>query len=212
MAQEKAIEIQGPAGVLEGRLAEAEQTQLGVLMCHPHPLHQGTMNNKVVTTVTRTAASLGLPSLRFNFRGVGASDGQHDHGKGEQEDVLAALDYVLNTLGWEKVIMAGFSFGAGMACLAACRAPEKLAALVLLAPAVHHFDAPNTLPNQFETFVYMGDGDEVVPFDEVDNWASLVIPTPHFRVFADGSHFFHGRLTDLKASLKEDLAPLLEHL
>lgn len=208
MAQEKVITIQGPAGHIEGRWAEAEQTELGVLMCHPHPLHQGTMNNKVVTTVTRTAAGLGLPSLRFNFRGVGGSEGVHDHGKGEQDDVLAALDYVLNTLGWKKVILAGFSFGAGMACLAACRAPDQLAALVLLAPAVHHFDAPNTLPHNFETYVYMGDGDEVVPFDEVENWASLVIPTPHFEVFSDGSHFFHGRLTDLKASLIDDLGPL----
>ncbi|MDK2776256.1 MAG: alpha/beta fold hydrolase [Pseudomonadota bacterium] len=209
MAHEEKIVIQGPAGELEGRWQGAQQTELGVLMCHPHPLFHGTMDNKVVTTVTRTASALGLPAVRFNFRGVGHSEGVHDNGRGEQDDVLAVLDYVQRELGWKKVILAGFSFGAGMACLSACRAPDVLAALVLLAPAVHHFDAPNTLPHEFETFVYMGDADEVVPFDEVESWAARVVPTPHFQVFADGSHFFHGRLTDLKASLSDDLAAVI---
>lgn len=209
MAQEEHIVIDGPAGVLEGRWQAAQQQRLGVLMCHPHPLFHGTMDNKVVTTVTRTAAAMGLPSVRFNFRGVGHSAGSHDNGRGEQEDVLAVLNYVQAQLGWEKVILAGFSFGAGMACLAACREPDAVAALVLLAPAVHHFDAPGQLPYEFDTFVYMGDADEVVPFDEVESWAARVVPTPHFQVFTDGSHFFHGRLTDLKVSLTEDLSPLL---
>ena len=211
MAQEQKITIQGPAGVLDGRWTATEQTRVGLLMCHPHPLFQGTMDNKVVTTVTRTAVAMGLPSLRFNFRGVGASEGQHDHGIGEQDDVLAALAYARDTLGWQRVILAGFSFGAGMACLSACRTPEHLAALVLLAPAVHHFDAPNLLPFEFDTFVYMGDADEVVPFDEVKHWAETVVPTPHFQIFRDGGHFFHGRLTDLKASLQDDLSQVLAH-
>ena len=212
MAQEQNLLIFGPAGPLEARWQAAGQTRLGVLMCHPHPLFHGTMDNKVVTTVTRTLAAQGLPTLRFNFRGVGNSAGQHDHGRGEQDDVLAVLNFARTELGWEQVILAGFSFGAGMACLSACRAPEPLAALVLLAPAVHHFDAPNQLPYEFETFVYMGDADEVVPFEEVQDWAARVVPTPHFSVFRHGSHFFHGRLTDLKASLLDDLAPLLNPL
>lgn len=209
MAQEEKIVIDGPAGALEARVQHAGQTALGVLMCHPHPLFHGTMDNKVVTTVTRTAAGMALPTLRFNFRGVGSSEGHHDNGVGEQDDVLVALNYCLNTLGWKRVILAGFSFGAGMACLASCRQPENIAALVLLAPAVHHFDAPNQLPYEFETYVYMGDADEVVPFDEVENWAERVVPVPHFQVFEQGGHFFHGRLTDLKASLIEDLSPVL---
>lgn len=212
MSQERVVEIQGPAGVLEARSLATDQTEVGLLMCHPHPLFQGTMDNKVVTTVTRTAAGLGLPTLRFNFRGVGKSTGIHDYGKGEQDDVLAALNYAQTHLGWKKVILAGFSFGAGMACLSAVRAPEALAALVLLAPAVHHFDAPNTLPYEFETFVYMGDADEVVPFDEVESWAERVVPTPHFTILKDGSHFFHGRLVDLKGYLSADLEPVIRPL
>lgn len=212
MSQEQVVEIQGPVGVLEARVVAAGQTEVGLLMCHPHPLFQGTMDNKVVTTVTRAAAGLGLPTLRFNFRGVGNSAGTHDYGNGEQDDVLAALNYVQTQLGWKKVILAGFSFGAGMACLSAARAPEALAALVLLAPAVHHFDAPNALPYEFETFVYMGDADEVVPFDEVKDWAERVVPTPHFTILKEGGHFFHGRLVDLKGYLGEDLSPVIRPL
>lgn len=209
MSREENVTIAGPAGVLEGRWHAAAQTGLGLLMCHPHPLFHGTMDNKVVTTVTRTAAAMGLPTLRFNFRGVGHSAGQHDQGVGEQDDVLAALRFARATLGWQRVILAGFSFGAGMACLSACREPEAIVALVLLAPAVHHFDAPAQLPYEFETFVYMGDADEVVPFDEVEDWVKRVVPVPHFSVFRAGGHFFHGRLTDLKATLVEELQPLV---
>ena len=210
MSKEQRLMIDGPAGVLEACWQPGSQTRLGVLMCHPHPLFQGTMDNKVVTTVTRALAANGLPTLRFNFRGVGASAGVHDHGRGEQADVLAVLHYARSVLNWDKIILAGFSFGAGMACLSACREPEHLAALVLLAPAVHHFDAPNQLPYEFETFVYMGDADEVVPFDEVRDWASRVVPAPHVSVFLGGGHFFHGRLTDLKSSLQEDIAPVIQ--
>ena len=186
-----------------------QQHNAGLLMCHPHPLFDGTMHNKVVTTATRTAARLGMSTLRFNFRGVGDSNGEHDHGKGEVQDVLAALSYAREELGWQTIFLGGFSFGAGMACLAACEKPEWLSGLFLVAPAVHHFDAPNTLPYEFETHVYMGDADEVVPFEEVDDWVARVVPQPHWEVFSDGGHFFHGRLTDFQKSLKHDIEALL---
>ena len=83
MQPEKKIQFQGTAGMLEGKHRPAAQTELGLLMCHPHPLFDGTMDNKVVTTVTRAASELGLPTLRFNFRGVGHSAGEHDNGVGE---------------------------------------------------------------------------------------------------------------------------------
>lgn len=192
---------------LEGRVHQ--QSERGFLMCHPHPLFDGTMNNKVVTTATRAAASLGLSTLRFNFRGVGDSPGEHDHGQGEVDDVLAALTFAREQLGWSTIYLGGFSFGAGMACLAACQQPEAVNGLFLVAPAVHHFDAPNALPYEFESHVYMGDADEVVPFGEVDDWVERVVPQPHWHVFSDGGHFFHGRLTDFKQSLIEDLQALL---
>jgi len=203
---EIATRIVTPNGDLEARVDS--QGSDGFLMCHPHPLFDGTMNNKVVTTATRAAASLGLSTLRFNFRGVGDSPGEHDNGKGEVDDVLAALTFAKQELGWNKIYLGGFSFGAGMACLASCQQPELVSGLFLVAPAVHHFDAPNALPYEFESHVYMGDADEVVPFGEVDDWVERVVPQPHWHVFSDGSHFFHGRLTDLKESLQQDLEAL----
>lgn len=218
---EKAVILNGPAGELDIRLGQQadqssnQQTEKsGFIMCHPHPLYSGTMDNKVVTTLIRGAAKLetdsltGLDTIRFNFRGVGNSQGEHDHGKGEQDDLAAVIDYAINHLGWQKVFLAGFSFGAGVACLYAGLNSEKIQGLFLIAPAVHHFDAPATLPFEFESHIYMGDADEVVPFDEVEHWVDLLTPQPHFHIFEDASHFFHGRLVDLRNTFLEDLKSL----
>lgn len=221
---ERAEKLVGPVGNLELRLGQHDDgrdERYGLIMCHPHPLHLGTMDNKVVTTLVRGASRLivekgvgsegvqGLDTLRFNFRGVGQSEGEHDDGKGEQEDLAAVVDYALTELGWQKVFLAGFSFGSGVACLYSARHPEKISGLFLVAPAVHHFDAPSTLPFEFETHVYMGDGDEVVPFDEVEHWVDLLTPQPHWHIFEEASHFFHGRLVDLKSTFLEDLSDLI---
>ncbi len=223
---EKALSIPGPAGELDIRLGQqiasdtdSSSASYGFIMCHPHPLYSGTMDNKVVTTLVRGASKIefdslagmkvsGLETIRFNFRGVGHSQGEHDHGKGEQDDLATVVDYALNELGWQKVFLAGFSFGAGVACLYSCQHAEKVAGMFLIAPAVHHFEAPSTLPFEFESHVYMGDADEVVPFDEVEHWVDLLTPQPHFHIFEDASHFFHGRLVDLRETFLDDLKKL----
>ena len=206
MGVERVVGIPGTAGALDARVMEIEGVNIGLVMCHPHPLFSGTMDNKVVTTAVRAAKGLGLNTLRFNFRGVGDSEGAHDNGVGEQHDVAAVVHYARETLGWETIILAGFSFGAGMACLYGCDHSEMIGGLVLIAPAVHHFDAPTTLPQGIETWILMGDADEVVPFDEVESWVQLVVPQPHWLVFEGAGHFFHGRITDLKSTLTEELA------
>lgn len=211
MQPEHKIQFQGTAGLIEGKHRLAENNQLGLLMCHPHPLFQGSMDNKVVTTATRAAAELGLPTVRFNFRGVGNSQGVHDAGVGEKEDVLTAIAYATQELGWQKVVLAGFSFGSGMACLAACEQPEDINTLILIAPPVHNFDAPNQLAYSFETYVFMGDADEVVSFNEVHDWVRTVVPTPHLQVFEGASHFFHGRLTELKDAIQHALQPAMQN-
>lgn len=210
---EKAHKITGPAGQLDLRVGEyteasAEKLKCGFIMCHPHPLFSGTMDNKVVTTLVRGAAQLGLDTLRFNFRGVGESKGEHDQGVGEQDDLAAVVEYAMKELGWNKIYLAGFSFGSGVACLYATNHPEQIAGLFLVAPAVHHFDAPAMLPFEFETHVYMGDADEVVPFDEVEHWVDLLTPQPHFQIFEETSHFFHGKLVLLKNTVLDDLERL----
>lgn len=179
------------------------------LMCHPHPLFAGTMNNKVVTTAIRCASGLGLSTVRFNFRGVEKSSGEHDNGVGEQDDVAAMLDFCFDKMNAKRVFLGGFSFGAGMACLTACKAPEKISGLFLIAPAVHNFPAPKTLPAHFKSHVYMGSEDEVVPFSDVEAWANSLIPQPDFQVFDKCTHFFHGRLVELKQRLGDDIKHLL---
>jgi alpha/beta superfamily hydrolase len=222
---EKAVTLAGQAGELDvrlgqhqlsGELSAAIATETcGFIMCHPHPLYSGTMDNKVVTTLVRGVSRLALENdqsldtIRFNFRGVGQSEGEHDNGQGEQDDLAAVVDYALNELGWNKVFLAGFSFGAGVACLYAGKHSEKIAGLFLIAPAVHHFDAPATLPFEFESHIYMGDADEVVPFDEVEHWVDLLTPQPHWHIFEDAGHFFHGRLIDLRNTFLDDLKVLL---
>lgn len=222
---EKTVSLSGPVGVLDLRLGEHQYSEgelkderapkCGFIMCHPHPLYSGTMDNKVVTTLVRGISRLdvesvrALDTIRFNFRGVGSSEGAHDHGKGEQDDLAAVVQYAMTELGWQKVYLAGFSFGSGVACLYACANPEKIAGLFLVAPAVHHFDAPSTLPFEFESHVYMGDADEVVPFDEVEHWVDLLTPQPHWHIFEEAGHFFHGRLIDLKKAFLEDVANII---
>ena len=216
---EKAVSLAGPAGKLDVRLgqhtvssdasAALTEEKIGFIMCHPHPLYSGTMDNKVVTTLVRAASQQSLDTIRFNFRSVGQSEGEHDHGKGEQDDLDTVVDYALNELGWSQVFLAGFSFGAGVACLYAGKHAEKVHGLFLVAPAVHHFDAPSTLPFEFESHVYMGDADEVVPFDEVEHWVDLLTPQPHWHRFEGAGHFFHGRLIDLKKSFLEDLLRII---
>ena len=102
---------------LEARVLD-QNSNAGLLMCHPHPLHGGTMDNKVVTTVTRAARNIGLNTLRFNYRGVGSSggdmQGSYSSSHGEIEDVYAVFEYTKTTLGWERLILAGFSFGAAI--------------------------------------------------------------------------------------------------
>jgi alpha/beta superfamily hydrolase len=220
---EKAVTLAGPAGKLDVRLGQHGDSderigeKCGFIICHPHPLYLGTMDNKVVTTlvrgVSRSERESTLDTIRFNFRGVGTSEGEHDHGKGEQDDLGAVVDYALNVLGWSKVFLAGFSFGAGVACSYVGQISDqarlkKVKGLFLIAPAVHHFDAPSTLPFEFESHIYMGDADEVVPFDEVEHWVDLLTPQPHFHIFEGAGHFFHGRLMDLKKTFLEDLKVL----
>lgn len=221
---ERVLTINGPVGLIEIKLGEhqhkglgfvSEGIQCGFIMCHPHPLFSGTMDNKVVTTLIRAVSRLEVvqknkttvtvDTLRFNFRGVGSSEGQHDNGKGEQDDLAAVVDFAVTELGWQAVYLAGFSFGSGIACLYANKYPENIAGLFMVAPAVHHFAAPSTLPFEFESHVYMGDADEVVPFDEVEHWVDLLTPQPHWHIFEDAGHFFHGRLIDLKKSFLEDI-------
>jgi len=126
-ARHKQVTVPGSAGALEGLLwlpEESHSVRIAAVVCHPHPLYQGTMHNKVVYQTAKALDSLGVPVLRFNFRGVGASDGIYDRGRGEEDDVRAALDYQAAQFPGVPLLVAGFSFGAWVGLRRGCSDPR----------------------------------------------------------------------------------------
>lgn len=191
------LSIDGPAGKLEIAVNEPESARRGIaLIAHPHPLYGGTLDNKVVQTLAKAFVALGYCALRLNFRGVGASDGVFDEGRGEIEDFFALADYGRRTYGEGEVTIGGFSFGGFIAAVAAERlAPRHL---VLAAPAVGRFPVGNVPPG---TLVVHGEEDDVVPLKDVFDWARpQMLPV---TVFPGTGHFFHGNLVTLQRVVEQ---------
>ncbi len=185
----------GPAGDLQCALDEPSAgPSLGLaLLCHPHPLHGGSMNNKVVTTLARAFVQLGYSAARFDFRGVGRSAGSWDEGRGEVDDALAVLA-ALRQPG-QPLVLGGFSFGAYVAAQAAARLPDDARAqrLALIGPAAQNFQLP-AVPE--DTLVVHGEQDDVVPLGAVLDWLRpQALP---LVVVPGAGHFFHGQLPLLK--------------
>lgn len=186
--------VAGPAGALETAVDSPEGAVRGVaVVCHPHPLHGGTLDNKVVQTLARAFVQTGLRAVRFNFRGIGASAGGWDEGRGEVDDALAVV--AASRLAGQPLLLAGFSFGGYVAAQVAARLPDgdKPQRLVLMAPAVTNFSTPAASQ---DTLVVHGEADDVVPLAAVLDWArpqSLPV-----TVVPGAGHFFHGQLPLLK--------------
>ncbi len=187
--------IAGPAGKLEIVINAPAHQPCGLAMvAHPHPLQGGTLDNKVAQTLAKTFLALGYASVRLNFRGVGASEGAFDEGRGETEDVLAALGYARERFaggGASRVVLAGFSFGSFVQTRVATQVQAER--LVLVGPAVKRFELDTVPP---DTIVIHGEEDDVVALTDVFAWAR-----PHqlpVTVFPGCGHFFHGRLPQLQ--------------
>lgn len=191
------LSIDGPAGKLEIAVSDPGDARRGVaLVAHPHPLYGGTLDNKVVQTMAKAFVALGYCALRLNFRGVGASDGVFDEGRGEVEDFLALADYGRRTYRGSELAVGGFSFGGFIAAAAAQQlAPRHL---VLAAPAVGRFPVGNVPEN---TLVIHGEEDDVVPLKDVLDWARpQALPV---IVFPGAGHFFHGSLVTLQRVVEQ---------
>jgi len=165
------------------------------VICHPHPLFQGNMHNKVVTTLAKTFQSQQYASLRFNFRGVGQSAGTHAFGMGEVEDVLAIFNYVATTYPNSKIIIAGFSFGGAMAIKAASEYP--VANVIAVAPAVRYLSHEHQLYQSPWAIVH-GTADDVIPYSDMMEFYKHCSLKPDLLIVEGASHFFHGRLIELK--------------
>jgi alpha/beta superfamily hydrolase len=197
------LAIAGPAGALQA-LIETPVLEAGPatavtafgVVCHPHPLYGGTLDNKVVHTLARALEERGAPTIRFNFRGVGESAGSYDEGRGETEDALAVIAFGRARWPQAALWLGGFSFGGAVAVLAAARA--RPARVVLVAPGVTKIDVTAAAPPACPWLIVQGDQDEVVPADFVLGWAQALRPTPQIALVPGASHFFHGRINELR--------------
>lgn len=191
------LALEGPAGPLESLVDDAPAGGgTYAVVCHPHPLHGGTMDNKVVTTVARALLERAIPTIRFNFRGVGASGGSFDDGRGETLDAAAIATWGAQRWPGRLPILAGFSFGSYVACRLAQE--REVAHVILVAPPVGRFDFPPAGFPRCPWLVVQGEADEVVEARKVRAWALAGGPNVELRMLPGVGHFFHGRLHELR--------------
>ncbi len=209
MAQHSATSIEGPAGNLEVVLEVADRDgplvdgRYCAVICHPHPLYGGTMDNKVVTTLARIYRELGVPVARFNFRGVGGSTGSHDNANGEVDDLCAVALWLGAQYPQAKMLVCGYSFGSVVAAAGSGRVGASH--MVLIAPPVERYAMGSEGYFDCPAVIFLGAEDELVDAERTRKWAvQLTSPTAIVTV-PGASHFFHGQL----ATLREQLSPLL---
>lgn len=208
VAGEHALVWPGPAGDLALRLSLPDSEPQGVaVICHPHSLMGGSMDNKVVFTLHRAFRDAGWITLRFNFRGVGSSQGVFDHGVGEQQDVLAVLTVLKANYPDLPLWLAGFSFGSFVSLSAWSQVVKQgwlNPRLMLVAPPVQRFPL-GALAVPAGAAIVFGDADEVVSPEDMAAWVSVQQAEHELLVMPGAGHFFHGRLNELKAWVEDRL-------
>jgi uncharacterized protein len=207
-AHSERLALEGPAGSLEALIETPAAplravTAFGVV-CHPHPLYGGTLDNKVAWTLARAFQAQGAPAIRFNFRGVGASAGSYDAGVGESADALAVIAYGRARWPQAALWLGGFSFGGAVALLAAVAGGA--ARLITVAPGITAIDVSHAATPRCPWLLVQGDADDVVPTREVLAWAGSLKPAPEIALLAGASHYFHGRINELRDLLVDFLA------
>jgi alpha/beta superfamily hydrolase len=204
-AQIRSFFLEGPAGRLEALLnAGSRDARYAAVVCHPHPLFGGTMHNKVVYHTMKALNGFGFPVLRFNFRGTELSEGEHDYGKGEREDVQTAL-------GWLKkefslpILFAGFSFGAAIGLRAACPDPDVKALLSLGTPVAaegrsysYEFLSDCTKPKLFLS----GDRDQYGPAERLYEVTAGAADPKRFVLIHGADHFFKGQIPAMRSAIE----------
>ena len=214
MTATERAQLTGPAGALEARIetapgaAQPREVRAFGVVCHPHPLYSGTLDNKVVWTLARAFQQCGAPTIRFNFRGVGASAGSYDEGRGETQDTLAVIAYGRQRWPQAALWLGGFSFGGVVAVQAA--GPAQAACLVTVAPGITRIAVDPAAAPRCPWLIVQGDADDVVPADVVIGWAHTLTPPPQLKVLPRAGHFFHGRINELRDVVLEFMQRLPE--
>lgn len=205
MSTEQAVSVQVPGGpLLEARLGEVAGSSSGYVVCHPHPLYGGDMDNPVVVRAAEVARAGGAATLRFNFRGVGKSGGVHDSGQGEREDVKAAVTALAARLpSGSRIGIMGYSFGAAMAARAA-RPDSPEAPLALIAPPLSMYDLGFLQAGPGRILLVAGSADPYCPLEALHRLAALT--AAETRVIEGADHFFFGKLYPLGEAIGAWLA------
>ena len=204
------FQLQGPAGNLEGILHPVEGSRAYAVICHPHPLYGGTMDNKVVTTIASTLQKLGVNAVRFNYRGIGASEGAYGDISGEVSDAIAVSRWIQDQFDVDSMYFAGFSFGAFISAMAAKEMTQAIDVphVLMVAPSVLHSPFEQALPLVAPATVIMGEEDEVVPFEEVSKWVEELAEV-QFIPMPETSHFFHRKLLELRDHINTTYSPYI---
>jgi alpha/beta superfamily hydrolase len=201
LIRETPVFIDGPAGQLEALYLDVADPRGIVLLCHPNPVQGGTMTNKVVSMLQRTARDAGYITLRFNYRGVGQSAGSHDMGSGEVDDAQAAATWLREKHPELPLTLMGFSFGGFVAASLGGRLEAQgvtLKHLFMVAPAVMRLGGTDGLPQAGALSVIQPEADEVIDPQIVYAWSDALARPHELLKVAECGHFFHGKLTDLK--------------
>lgn len=200
----------GPAGRIEGRYKHSKLPNAPLaLILHPHPLHGGTMNNKVAYALYQVFANRGFSTLRFNFRGVGRSQGEYDKGEGELSDAATALDWMQQINPNSKSVwVGGFSFGAWVGMQLLMRRPE-IEGFVSVSPPVNMFDFSFLAPCPSSGLIMQGDQDDVVPADGVTSLVDRLVAQDKvnidYKMISGANHFFTDRIDQLVSGVHEHL-------
>jgi len=182
---------------------KAEAYPLSII-CHPHPLHGGTMHNKVVTTTAKAFHRCNISTIRFNYRGVGQSSGEFGHYSGEITDLLSIIAWIKKVLPETNLALslAGFSFGCYVAASVANQMAD-ITALLTIAPAVHNANFNEFLQVNCPWWVVQGEQDEVVPTEQVIDWAQAFPTVTELKMIPEAGHFFHGKLLLLRQIIEQ---------
>lgn len=201
----QSIVINGPSGKIQAmvELPDVSTEKILAIICHPHPLQGGTMNNKVVTTLVRTCQKLGCIAIRFNYRGVGESEGEFGHVTGELEDLRAVVAYAQQEYPDYTLWLAGFSFGSYIAAKVATEIPIKQ--LISIAPPVENMDFAELPRITCPWVIVQGDADEVVAAQRVYDWLATRTEAYELIRMPGVGHFFHGKLIELRDALVETI-------